>query len=768
MQSSQAPEHPKEGAILLPRPSGPSRAAAVHDLYSAGPASHPPHGRQSVPQQRTITVYDDDAYAGHRLLPFPEPARGQLSQQQQLSAQQAIFYNSAYKHQHREAQQLHHLQLQQPHHLPHPLSSRDRQQAALFPHEHRRPSHAHQHHPGSPHQNQHGLHSSKQRFEPERLIIDETAKFLPPNHHHHNHSRETHDEHDHRRELDDDYADDPDAQSKHSSQLSKNSQQSQWNRELFSRSTALMEASTTATDNTPKARHPQHSGSFDRHGMPCWAMTASDVPSVSGSERATSSPPDFIPPSPSSPVDAQDAERQEVKAAEENSEDTRASKRPATAAVTATTANITAAAASLPVPRKALLGSNVTTFTTIPTPLATPISSTPGTPTAVVTISATPVATAASASSTGATANKNSPASTNPSSPWAPTLPPSILQSRNPISRDEFMKVLDAHVAADSAATAATATTTTSSSSLTIAIPTTSPLPSDGPPPHLQHLTIDPGPVPGKRKWDDFVGSAAVQQQHRQQHQSFPQQQQSRPHGHLSRADAASAVPAVDGLANPSKMINAHEDEGAFVERLETWLAGVSGRVLRDTTTLLEGYVTGLHEQLRKTSRSQTDKLASLSMIQEILATEKAENKRLMEERRIVELMAARVQELEDRILQCTNPPSSSQEIPLISPPAHDSDAALSSFRLSAAGMRDPSSPSALAAAIAKTTSRIARLTTERDKLSKDRSETAHQAARLLFRILLSGASTTSTTSVPIDLTSEAGMEELLLVLSNT
>ncbi|KAI8825908.1 uncharacterized protein EV422DRAFT_600604 [Fimicolochytrium jonesii] len=61
----------------------------------------------------------------------------------------------------------------------------------------------------------------------------------------------------------------------------------------------------------------------------------------------------------------------------------------------------------------------------LPTPVATPNASRPGTP--------------------GPTVG----AKVSPDSPWAPKLPPAILQSRAPISRDEFMKVLDAHVAKD-------------------------------------------------------------------------------------------------------------------------------------------------------------------------------------------------------------------------------------------------------------------------------------------------------------------------------
>lgn len=233
----------------------------------------------------------------------------------------------------------------------------------------------------------------------------------------------------------------------------------------------------------------------------------------------------------------------------------------------------------------------------MPTPMQTPNPSTPGSPIAAALQgqSTPPAAAALPAPATTiripANAKQQQNHSPSSASPWAPTLPPAILQSRNPISRDEFMKVLDAHVAAEKAAAAAALAASGGSGKNTVPTTTTPALPGETAPPPA--LTIQqPGPElvsAGKRKWDEF---AAAHEVYVRQQQAVQEAEQRRRVRLRTGSVAAAVTPAPVAVPAPAVAeeeeltagfphARAGDDPAVFAKRLDAWLAGVSARVIK-------------------------------------------------------------------------------------------------------------------------------------------------------------------------------------------
>ncbi|KAJ3152308.1 hypothetical protein HDU89_001528 [Geranomyces variabilis] len=306
----------------------------------------------------------------------------------------------------------------------------------------------------------------------------------------------------------------------------------------------------------------------------------------------------------------------------------------------------------------------------LPTPAATPNTSTPvspapaATPTAptqTITTTTTTTSTAAVTSSRARSISK-----TSPSLPWAPTLPPAILQSRNPISRDEFMKVLDAHVAAEKAAAAAAAASAAAmTSNGTIVLASALP-PTHHIKPAPPALTIEqPNPatlaVLGKRKWEDFAAA----------HEAYLAGQRE-----VAAAASAAAKPvAVDRKKDEEARRKAREAEEAaalqlraplmegmpkawegeatevFAERLRVWTEGVARRIIQDATTLLHAHSTTLQTRLLSTYRAHGNAAATLASLRAMLDAERAENARLVEENARAPLLVARAGQLETALV---------------------------------------------------------------------------------------------------------------------
>ncbi|KAJ3170784.1 hypothetical protein HDU88_008687 [Geranomyces variabilis] len=310
----------------------------------------------------------------------------------------------------------------------------------------------------------------------------------------------------------------------------------------------------------------------------------------------------------------------------------------------------------------------------LPTPAATPNTSTPVSPAPAATPTApTQTTTTTTTTSTAAVTSSRarSISKTSPSLPWAPTLPPAILQSRNPISRDEFMKVLDAHVAAEKAAAAAAASAAAMTSNGTIVLASALP-PTHHIKPAPPALTIEqPNPaalaVLGKRKWEDFAAA----------HEAYLVGQR--------EAAAAASVAAKPALVGSPAVVDKKKDEEArrnareaeeaaalqlraplmegmpkaregeatevFAERLRVWTEGVARRIIQDATTLLHAHSTTLQTRLLSTYRAHGNAAATLASLHAMLDAERAEHARLVEENARAPLLAARAGQLETALV---------------------------------------------------------------------------------------------------------------------
>ncbi|KAJ3145724.1 hypothetical protein HDU86_000816 [Geranomyces michiganensis] len=317
-----------------------------------------------------------------------------------------------------------------------------------------------------------------------------------------------------------------------------------------------------------------------------------------------------------------------------------------------------------------------------PTPAATPNTSTPVSPataTSITTASNTTTTTSAAVSAAaGAPSRTKATGKTHsPSSPWAPTLPPAILQSRNPISRDEFMKVLDAHVAAEKAAAAASAAASALSTTTTTAADgggKTVDIASALPPQQQQRcskpappvLTIEqPSPaalaVLGKRRWEDFAAAqeaflagqraaatatsataAAVDKESKREHKGGQKMQSAEEEQEYT--DSQPRVPLLmDGIPRSREGDGTEE----FAERLRLWTESVARRIVHDASTLLHAHSTTLQTQLLASHREHGHAAATLASIRAVLAAERAEHGQLLEENSRAPMLAARAEQLE-------------------------------------------------------------------------------------------------------------------------
>ncbi|KAJ3175878.1 hypothetical protein HDU87_005707 [Geranomyces variabilis] len=314
-----------------------------------------------------------------------------------------------------------------------------------------------------------------------------------------------------------------------------------------------------------------------------------------------------------------------------------------------------------------------------PTPAATPNTSTPVSPVPTTTTAPTLITTTTSTAAAVTSSRARSTSKTSPSSAWAPTLPPAILQSRNPISRDEFMKVLDAHVAAEKAAAAASAAAASAAamtSNGTIVLASALP-PTHRTKPAPPALTIEqPNPaalaVLGKRKWEDFAAA----------HEAYLAGQREA----AAAAAASAAAAAKPSVGNATAAVDKKKEEGearrrareaeeaaalqlraplmegmpkardgeateSFAERLKVWTEGVARRIVEDATTLLHAHSTTLQTRLLSTHRAHGNATATLASLRAMLDAERAEHARLAEENARAPLLAARAGQLETALV---------------------------------------------------------------------------------------------------------------------
>ncbi|KAI8586406.1 hypothetical protein BDZ88DRAFT_455057 [Geranomyces variabilis] len=302
-----------------------------------------------------------------------------------------------------------------------------------------------------------------------------------------------------------------------------------------------------------------------------------------------------------------------------------------------------------------------------PTPAATPNTSTPvspvpaATPTAPTQTTTTTTSTAAVTSSRARSISK-----TSPSLPWAPTLPPAILQSRNPISRDEFMKVLDAHVAAEKAAAAAAASAAAMTSNGTIVLASALP-PTHHIKPAPPALTIEqPNPaalaVLGKRKWEDFAAAHEAYVAGQREAAAAAAFAAAKPAGVDKKKDEEAFRKAREAEEAAALQLRAPLMEGmpkawegeateVFAERLRVWTEGVARRIIQDATTLLHAHSTTLQTRLLSTYRAHGNAAATLASLRAMLDAERAEHARLVEKNARAPLLAARAGQLETALV---------------------------------------------------------------------------------------------------------------------
>ncbi|KAJ3019734.1 hypothetical protein HKX48_001839 [Thoreauomyces humboldtii] len=287
-----------------------------------------------------------------------------------------------------------------------------------------------------------------------------------------------------------------------------------------------------------------------------------------------------------------------------------------------------------------------------PTPLTTPNHSNPSTP---------------------AAAHRMLP----PDSPWAPILPKAILKTSQ-MSRAEFMKVLDAHVAADASL--------------------------------------------GTAKSDNAPGSAEL------------------PHGSsssplLTRNGAASFMERTPQQVDDASMF-IERLEAWLVEVGERVIEGESGAFrqvhehrphtfsVQESATLVHGQVELLRNRLHTTHQAESDAYAMFGSLQTLLNEERQEEKRLREENRIVAGVTNRVRELQQRLDELALPkPSSAMERSGEEPSPPGGTIGGKGFR-------------SLQAAIADTTERVARLTALRTQVLRERAEADQRASETLTKAL--------------------------------